>query len=165
MRRLFFLLPHVESCQAVVAELEKAGVPERHLHVVASLEQRLGDLPEAGVLQKTELLHGLVWGLGLGALAGLLGGWLIVRFPPIDHGLGNDTLIITAGLGALFGALVSALMSSHEHNHSLDKFEQAIEAGEILLMVDLPRTQVEATKRMVLEHHPEAEFAVTKPRG
>ena len=31
------------------------------------------------------------------------------------------------------------------------------------VLVDLPRSQVEATKRMVLEHHPEAEFGVGKP--
>lgn len=163
MRKLFFLLPNIDSCRAVVAELENAGVPERHLHVVASLEQPLGDLPEAGVLQKTEILHGLEWGLGLGAVAGFLGGLLIVKFPPIDHGLGTGTLWIAAVLGAAFGALVSALMSSHEPNHSLDKYEQAIENGEILLLVDLARSEVEATKRMVLEHHPEAEFGVAKP--
>lgn len=162
MRRLFCLLPDIDSCRAVVDELERSGVPERHLHVVASLEQPLGDLPEAGVLQKTEILHGLLWGLGLGAAAGLLGGWLIVKFPPTQHGLGSETLWIAAGLGALFGALVSALMSSHEHNHSLDKYEQAIEAGEVLLLVDVPRSQVEATKRMIIEHHPEAEFGIAK---
>ncbi|MEG7522595.1 MAG: hypothetical protein M3H12_05780 [Chromatiales bacterium] len=61
MRRLFFLMPDVESCQSVVAELEETGIPERHLHAVAGIEQRLDGLPEAGILQKTELAHGLEW--------------------------------------------------------------------------------------------------------
>jgi len=78
VRRLFFLMPNLESCRQVVAELEDEGVPEHHLHAIASLDQSLDGLPEAGVLQKTELAHGLEWGAGLGGVAGMLGGLLAV---------------------------------------------------------------------------------------
>ena len=52
MRRLFFLTPDSGSCHAIVDELKEMGVPQRHLHVVASIEQTLEDLPEAGILQQ-----------------------------------------------------------------------------------------------------------------
>ena len=68
MRRLFFLTPDVVSCRHIITELKESGVPQRHLHVIGSITQPLDDLPEASVLQKTELLHGIEIGAGLGAL-------------------------------------------------------------------------------------------------
>jgi hypothetical protein len=162
MRRLFFLTPGVESCQAIVAELTETGVPERHLHVIASLEQSLEGLPEAGILQKTELIHGIEKGAGLGGAAGILGGLLAMAFPPAGVILGGGALLAGAVAGAGFGAVVTALMSSHEHNHDLDGFQRAIEAGQILLMVDVPKNQVNETKETILSHHPEASIGMAK---
>ncbi len=129
MRRLFFLTPDVDSCQNIIKELKATGVPQRHLHVIASIEQPLDDLPEAGMLQKTELLHGFEIGAGLGGTAGILGGLLAMTFPPAGIVLGGGALLAGAAAGAGFGAVVSALMSSHEHNHELLAFQRAIEAG------------------------------------
>ncbi|KRT58217.1 hypothetical protein [endosymbiont of Ridgeia piscesae] len=162
MRRLFFLMPNLESCRQVVAELEDEGVPEHHLHAIASLDQSLDGLPEAGVLQKTELAHGLEWGAGLGGVAGMLGGLLAVSFPPAGLVLGGGALLVGAAAGAGFGAVVSALLSSHEHNHDLDAFQRAIEAGEILLMVDIPRQRVDKIRELILNHHPEAHIGIAK---
>jgi len=160
MRRLFFLAPDVDSCQAIVKELEDTGVPERHLHVIASIAQALDDLPEAGILQKTELVHGIEIGAGLGGAAGILGGLLAMTFPPAGLVLGGGALLAGAAAGAGFGAVVTALLSSHEHNHDLDRFQRAIEAGQILLMVDIPKNAVDATKGLILGHHPEAQIGV-----
>ena len=65
-RRLYLMCPDEQSCKALVRDLERHGVSEKHLHVVGSLTRSLEGLPEAGVLQKTELINGLIWGLGLG---------------------------------------------------------------------------------------------------
>jgi len=162
MRRLFFLTPDRDSCQAIVQELEGAGVPERHLHVIASIEQGLEGLPEAGMLQKTEFLHGLEIGAGLGGSAGLMGGLLAMTFPPAGLVLGGGALLAGGVAGAGFGAVVSALMSSHEHNHELDTYEPAIERGEVLLMVDVPKRDLARTKELILGHHPEAHIGVAK---
>lgn len=164
MRRLFFLTPNKSSCQAIVAELEGNGVAERHLHVIASLEQPLDGLPEAGILQKTEVLRGMFVGAILGGSAGILGGLLITTFPPPGMEVQGSNMILAMSTlaGAGFGALVSALMSSHEHNHQLGSFQSAIEAGQILLMVDVPKKTVESTKKMILSHHPEASIGVAR---
>ena len=164
MRRLFFLTPDVTSCHHIVTELKASGVPQRHLHVIGSIEQPLDDLPEASVLQKTELLHGIEIGAGLGGTAGILGGLLAMTFPPAGIVLGGGALLAGAAAGAGFGAVVSALMSSHEHNHDISAFQEAIERGEILLMVDIPKGNVDKTKELILSHHPEAKIGVAKLR-
>jgi hypothetical protein len=164
MRRLFFLLPDTNLTRAVVSELEAAGVPHNHLHVIASVARELEDLPEATVWQKTELAHGIELGVGLGGTAGLLGGVLAVAFPPTGLVLGGGALVAMALAGAGVGGLVSALMSSHDHNHDLDGYQDAIERGEILLLVDVPKKQVDHVKATILEHHPEAKIGVARPR-
>ena len=161
-RRLYFMLPDAESCKSLVADLEEHGVPERHLHVIGSLSQSLEGLPEANILQKTELAHGLEWGTGLGGVAGLLGGILAVTFPPAGLVIGGGALLAGTAAGAGFGALVSSLIASNEHNHKLDAFERGIEAGQLLLMVDVPRKQVKQIQDLITKHHPEAEIGVAK---
>jgi hypothetical protein len=163
MRRLYFLLPDKDTTRTVVSELEDAGIPHSHLHAVASITQDLEDLPEAGVWQKTEMAHGLELGVGLGGMAGLLGGVLAVAFPPAGLILGGGALIATTVAGAGVGGVVSALMASHDHNHSLDSFQRAIERGEILLLVDVPKNRVDEIKALILQHHPEASIGIAKP--
>ncbi len=164
MRRMYFLIPTIELTETIVKELEQQGVPHRHLHAVASIDQTLGDLPEANVWQKTELAHGLEWGTGIGGTAGLLGGLLTVAFPPGGIVLGGGALLIGAAAGAGVGAAMMGLMKGHEHNHQLDDFKHEIESGEILLMVDVPKNDVEDLSELILRHHPEAHIKVSEPR-
>jgi hypothetical protein len=165
MRRIYFLVPDQESCRRIVAELEASGVPQHHLHVVASMDQVLEDLPEASAWQKTELKHGIEIGVGLGASAGLLSGLLALAFPPGGLILGGGAVLAMTAAGAGYGTLVSALMKGHEQNHRVHDFEPALMRGELLLMVDIPRHDLERAKALVLEHHPEAEIGVVARRA
>lgn len=163
MRRLFFLLPEVESARSVVKELRTLGVPESHMHAVSSIAKPLHGLPKAGVWQTTELAHGLEWGLGLGITAGFIGVWLAMKFQPGGLHIGGEALAIGALAGGLFGALVSALMKSDEHNHELNDYQAEIERGEILLIVDVPLAHLETMQKAILKHHSEARIKVADP--
>lgn len=165
MRRVHVLMPDPASCQAVVDELRESGITDHHLHVVASLTQDLHGLPEATVWQKTELGHGIEWGIGLGGVAGLLGGVLAVAFPPAGLAPGGGALLAGTVAGAAVGAAVTALIGSNEHSHELDDFQSEIEQGKVLLMADVPRKQVDEIKGMILKHHPEAQIGVLKRKG
>ena len=164
MHRLFFLIPSVELTETIVKELEDFGVPHRHLHAVASIDQSLEELPEANIWQRTELAHGLEWGTGIGGTAGLLGGLMTVAFPPGGIILGGGALLIGAAAGAGVGAAVMGLIKGHEHNHQLDDFKKEIEEGEILLMVDVAKKEVDEIRDIILEHHPEAHIKVSEPK-
>ena len=164
MRRLYFMLPNTASSKKVVVELRKAGIPERHLHVVASLAVPLEDLPEANLLQRSDLARGIERGIALGGTAGLLGGMLVVAFPPAGLVVGGAALLaaLTAG-GAGFGALALGLISKDIHNKDLAAFERDIAHGRILLIVDVPKEDVEQWKQLIVEHHPEAQIGVATP--
>jgi len=158
------LLPELESCRAIVKELRESGVPESHLHVVANLSCELEDLPGATAWQKTELAHGIEIGTGLGGVAGLLGGLLALSFPPAGLVIGGGAVLASTAAGAGFGALASAMMKSHEPSHRLHDYHDQIEAGKILLMVDVPRSEGEQIRASILQHHPEARIDIATPK-
>jgi len=163
-KRLYFMLPDTESCRAVVAEMQDAGIPQRHMHAVAGMGISLEDLPKATTLQKSEFAHGIEAGMGLGGAAGLLGGLLAVTFPPAGLMLAGAAILAGATLaGAGFGALVSGLVAKDMPSHALEAFEEGIAEGKILLLVDVPRKRVDEFTAMVKKHHPEAEIGVTTP--
>lgn len=162
MRRLYLILPDTTTTKALVAELEKAGVPERHLHVVASTGTSLEGLPAAGMLQKTEFGHGVEVGASLGALAGLLGSLLADQLPAPDIDLTLQAIIGMTLAGALFGALASGLISKDAHNRKLDAFEGDLARGRLLLLADIPKNQVDRWKRTILDHYPRAKIGVAK---
>ena len=66
-RRLYFLLPDVESARRTADDLLLARVEDRHMHFLAKRGTDLAELHEAGYLIKTDFLHGAGVGLGLGA--------------------------------------------------------------------------------------------------
>ncbi|MCP3866640.1 MAG: DUF1269 domain-containing protein [Gammaproteobacteria bacterium] len=160
MRRLYLLFSDVQLCRVVVSELEAAGIPKEKIHVLASLTRRLEGLPEATVWQKTELAHGIWIGAAIGAVAGLSAGLLGIFFPPPGLALGWGAVLGSSIAGIGFGSLVSALMKGHEHNHRLDRYHSDIEAGKILMMVDVSRARGYEVRGMILKHHADAEIHI-----
>ncbi|MEY3220544.1 MAG: hypothetical protein RIT27_1901 [Pseudomonadota bacterium] len=162
-RRLYFLLPDVAHCKALVAELRDQGVTNQQIHVVARDDIELEGLHQASVLQKTELAHGLEWGVGLGGIAGLLGGLLAVTFPPAGILLAGEAILLGTTLaGAGFGAVVSALVAGDIPNQELEDFQDRIALGEILLLLDIPTQEVDDITRLIKTHHPEATIGIIK---
>ena len=49
MRRLYFLVPNVESAKKINDELLLARVEERHIHIIAKEGTPMEDLPEASL--------------------------------------------------------------------------------------------------------------------
>ncbi len=163
-KRLFFMLPDAQTCRTVVKELQEAGVTLRHLHAVTGMGVELEeDIPEATAWQKTEFAHGLEAGVGLGGVAGFLGGLLAVTFPPAGLVLGGGAIIAGTTLaGAGFGALVSGLIARDMPSHELEAYEQGIAEGKILLLVDVPKARVDEFVELIRSHHPEAEIKLAK---
>jgi len=162
-KRLYFMLPDVEHCNQLVGELLEAGILEQDIHIVANDDIPLGGLHEASALQKTELAHGLELGIGVGGIAGLLSGLLVVTFPPAGLILGAEAIIIATTIaGASFGSIVSALVASDIPNHELDDFQSKIMDGYILLILDIPTKRVDTISRLIINTHPEAEIGIAK---
>ena len=164
MRRLYFLLPSLSITHQVVDELLLKRIDDHHIHVVAREGTPLGDLPEASLLQKSDFIPALERGLAVGGITGMLAGLVAVTFPPAGLILGGGAILGISLAGAGVGAWVSGMIGVDVPNTQTERFQKAIERGEILVMVDVPKERVEAIEDLVHRHHPQAEIGGTEPQ-
>ena len=161
MRRIYFLVPNIEITHKIVEELQSEGIEDRHIHILAKRGTPLEDLPEAGVSIKTDFLPALERGIALGGSTGLLAGLIGLRFAGFAIAGGPLLGIIIAS--ATIGSLMGGLAGMNVGNTRLKKFEEAIEQGELLMLVDIPRERIEAIRKLVIKHHPDTEFEGIEP--
>jgi len=156
-RRLYFVLPDLNSAQAIEKELLLAKIDDTHIHFMAQEGVGLGKLHVASLFQKTDLVHGMEVGLVVGGLTGLLAGTGMYLVPDVGSMLGVGMIAVLSILGAVVGTWVSGMIAVSIPNSRLIEFQSAIDEGKILLMVDVPYHQIRTIKRMVMDLHPEAE--------
>jgi len=155
-RRLYFLLPDVESARRTADDLLLARIDDHHMHFLARRGTDLGELHEAGYLLKTDLVHGAGVGLGLGALGGAAIG-VIMLFYPLEGTQPHPLAFFVAVLvGAVLGAWVASMVGASVPNSKLHQFRREIEAGKVLMMVDVPYDAIETIRGLVIARHPEA---------
>lgn len=157
-KRMYFLLPDVKRAKSVFRELLLAGIEERHIHVHAREGTPLGDLPETTVLQKSDALHGAGLGLLAGALTGAIAGAVVLLVPPSGLATGLGIVLALAALGAVMGVWVSGMIGASTPSTHLEAFEDEIQRGKVLLIVDVPSDRTQEIARMVRQHHPEADL-------
>jgi hypothetical protein len=162
MKRLYFTAPTVDSAKAIVHELLEKDVPENHIHVIAREGTPMEDLPEAGLRDRSDIIPALERGAAIGGTAGALAGLAAVTVPGLGV-VGGGAILALAAAGTGVGAWASSLMGISTPNSRLKRFHEAIEHGQLLMLVDVPRDHVDEVKELVRSHHPEAEIADTEP--
>ena len=155
-RRLYFVLPDIDSARAMLDEMLLARLDFKHLHFLSRRDTLPEDLPEANVLQKTDIVHGAQMGVAIGGAVGALAGALLVFFPPDGVTLKFATVLAVAIGGALFGAWTSSMVASSVPNSRLKAFAGDMEDGKVLMMVDVPMRRVQEICELVALRHPEA---------
>ncbi len=162
-KRLYFMLPDCPIARSMLDEMLLLRIEERHLHFLANRGTLPHDMPEASVLQKTDIVHGAQMGLVVGGVAGTLGGVLVVLLPPGGVSVQLVTILITALLGGFFGAWVSSMVGTQVPNSRLKAFHADIARGKVLMMVDVPFSRIREIRQHVAQRHPEAEFGGMEP--
>lgn len=159
-RRLYFLLPDVESAKRTADDLLLARVDDRHMRFLSKRGTVLEPLHEAGYLEKTDMVHGAVVGLVLGGIIGALAGALVVAYPP--EGISPKLVAVLIGMlaGAPLGAWIASMVGAAVPNSRLKQFHADLDAGRVLMMVDVPFRRVGEISELVVSRHPEA-----MPRG
>ena len=161
MRRLCFLVPDVDSAHGVVSDLRAAGIVDANILVVAREGTPLGDLPEAGTIAESDFYPQLERGLAMGGAIGVIGGLIALRV--LGAALGGGAVLLFGLVGAGFSGLLAAIAGAAFPNSRLAEFEAAIEAGRLLIMVDVTHDQTPLVERIVKTRHPEAELEGFEP--
>ena len=163
-RRIYWLLPDLESAQRTMDDLLLARIDYRKIHFVAREGSDMSGLHAANVLQTSDVVRSAEMGLILGAGVGALLGTLVAVYYPI---VGDSPQWgLAAGLavaGALFGTWASTMIGVSTPSKRLARFTPQIEQGQILLMVDVPMWYVDAIEARLRALHPEAHLEGTEP--
>jgi hypothetical protein len=165
MRRLYFTIPTIDSAKTIVDELLLARIEARHIHIAAADHHALveANLPEANLLQESDFVPAVERGLAIGGATGILAGIAAVALPGVGLVLGGGAILGIGLAGAGAGAWISGMIGISAPSSRLKDFEKAISAGELLMMVDVPKGRVDEITELVRSHHPEAHIEGTEP--
>jgi hypothetical protein len=161
MRRIYFLAPDIKTTHKIVEELHREGFDDHHIHILAKRDTPMEDLPEATILEKTDFIPAVERGIVLGGTSGLLAGLIGLSYAGFVIAGGPLLGVILAG--ATIGSLAGGLTGMSVGNSKLKQFEEAIEKGELLVLLDIPAERISEITQKILKHHPTAEFDGIEP--
>jgi hypothetical protein len=161
VRRIYFLAPNLETTHKIVDELRAQGIEDRHLHILAKRDTPLEDLPEASEFQKTDFIPAVERGAALGASTGLIAGLIGLRFA--GFAIAGGPVLGVLVFGATIGAMMSGLAGLQVGNSKVKQYADAIEHGELLIMVDIPKEHIDTISQLIIRHHPTAQFEGIEP--
>ena len=154
--RMYVTLPDLASARQTANDLLLARIEDKHMHFLARRGTDLGELHEASYLQKTDAVHGAFTGLVIGGVVGVLVGLLLVYFPPAGVSVQLVAVLIAAVVGSFLGIWVASMVGLQVPNSQLRGFEQDLQEGKILLMLDVPSGRYEEIREIIARTHPEA---------
>ena len=162
MKRLCFLSPDVEHARSVVADLLQDGIEQKHIYTLARPGTELQDLPDAGP-EDNDFLPAFERGAAIGGTTGVFLGLLALSLPPAGLVIGGGGVLLIGVAGASYGALMSSLAGAAFKNTRLKAFEEEIDAGKILIMVDVPIERITDVNRLIQRLEPDIEIEGVEP--
>lgn len=154
-RRLYFLLPGVAHAKTIHNELLLTHIEERNMHVLARDDISLEDLPEASLLEKSDLIHGLQLGFIVGGFTGIalaMTAYLTSMIVPGWETISMAGIIVGC---AFIGSWSSSMVAVNIQNTRLKAFMKDVNSGQILYMVDVPVHRIDEISNLVQSNHPE----------
>ena len=161
MRRIYFLVPNLTTTHKIVDEMRSEGIKDNNIHVLAKRDTPLEDLPEAGITIKTDFIAAVERGAALGGSSGLLVGLFALRFA--GFAMAGAPILGVLFAGATIGSLAGGLSGLATGNSRLKQFEEAIENGEFLVLLDVPKEQIDRISQTIIKHYPKVEFDGIEP--
>lgn len=164
MKRLCFLSPDLDHARKVIADLKDNDIPEKHIYALARYGIDLEGLPDAGP-ESDDFLEAYKRGLEFGGSAGLLAGLTALALPPGGIIVGGGLVLLLGLWGAGLGGLLTGIAGAAFPSSRLQSFEAAIEEGQILIMADVPKDEVEKYEDLIKSHDPEVSVEGIEPHA
>ena len=150
--RLYFLLPDENLARRVVDDLIDSGLQSKHIHA----HRRINHSDTSGLkrprmwqtLDLAEKIENVVWKGDLIVF--------FVAFAVFIYSLSTSHIVLTIVTAAimLISFILGDFFASYVPRVHLGQFEDALSHGEVLLMVDVPKSRVVEIENRVHAHHP-----------
>jgi len=158
MKRLIFLAPSLAQAETVVEGMRVLGVEDDGIHVVAKDGRKLeqSHLHPATNVETSELENDLDWGMVAGGTLGMFAGLSVLGAGPFGIILGGGTLLASSLLGIGLGGWLGYMIGEQTTRAEVEKYEHAIEQGQLLMIADVPTESLPPVFRLIRETCPQA---------
>jgi hypothetical protein len=151
MKRIYYLSNNIDYVKAISDELHQGGISDWNFHVVSRDDAGLytHHLHGSGPLQRCDFIHwalrGTLFGLALSffAVVGLL--WL-TNLPLV-------AMVSTSLMLTMFSTWVGGLIGISHVHYKVARYYDSLQAGEYLMMVDIPREHAAGIEALIEHHH------------
>ena len=162
MEKLVFLVNDHDDAVAAVDVLRGMDISDEVISVIAKEGTPLEDLPDATQEDASDVIPAFARGGAVGGSVGLIAGLAATVFAPAGIVLGGAAVVAAALGGASFGAFASGLIGTSVSNSQLRQYEDAVAAGQYLIVAEVEEDRVEALKARLRESHADVEIKGTK---
>ena len=146
--RHVFSTPDLDTAKAVMEAARRAGIHDEDILLVARADIELDSIPNDRQEADSDFIPAALRGAGYGGAAGLLAGLVAVVIAPIGLTLAGAGAVAAAG--ALVGSWASALMGSSLPDPVRRKFEEQIQAGNILVVIDATKEALTSAEPLIV---------------
>jgi len=156
MKRLFYLVSAIDSVEEISEDLHEHGVTDWRFHILSKNEAGLYErhLHSASIFDRTDLVRFVERGAIIGGLFGLA-----FILPTVLLGFFELPTLAWVALFAFCvfaGGWIAGFGGITAENYRIRPYHDAVERGEYLVMVDVPKQYEDEMKRLMAKNHPEA---------
>jgi len=134
-QRSIHCAPDLARAEQAVAIARTTGLGDEALSLIARSDIEVGAVSDDLKQADTDMLPAAARGMGYGAAAGAVAGLAAATFPPLGLTLAG-AMLAGGGAGALVGGWASALFGATLPEPERRNYEELIEAGKVLVVVD-----------------------------
>ncbi len=154
MKRLVYAFDTAESAHAQIFRLTKRGMQNGHLSLLARPDIVAEKIPSHLTDASMDVLPAIGRGAAFGGATGLVAGLVGMATPALGVPAGGITLIAFTALGALIGTWSAGMVGASIPNKVQRRFEEEINAGYILLVIDASEAETERVKKWMAASEP-----------
>lgn len=151
--KLYFIVPNVSLAEQIVGDLKQWGALDDDIGVIGRSDLLSEHLPDADVTRTSHIKPVLRQGAVVDGATGLLAG-LAAATVPGGFAIGGAALLGMALGDSAFGAWASSLIGISVPNREVEEFQNAIDRGKLLMIVNTENVGRDRTRAIVSGRHP-----------
>lgn len=147
--RHVFSTPDLDTARAAMRAARGAGIDDKSILLVARSDIELDVIPNDRQEADSDFIPAALRGAGYGGAAGLLAGLVAVVAAPVGLTLAGAGAVALAG--SLVGGWASALVGSSLPDPVRRKFDDEIQDGKILVVIDASREELASAEPAIVQ--------------
>ena len=151
MKRCIYAFDSADVARMSIPTLVNAGIPEQDISLMAKTDIQANRIPHRFLDASTDFAPALARGAAIGGVTGLVAGLIVTSIPAFGFDSGSLVMLAFLVIGILVGGWSSALMGSALSDEVRQKFDDEIEAGRTLLVIDVKKSQVPKIHQLMAE--------------